>query len=144
MDLDLNTLGTLADNHLPGLLFVTVSGSHLYGFSSLDSDVDLRGTFLSPLENIVGLIPTQETVERKLNLGGVEVELVAHEARSTCTCCVGTTATFWNRSFRRSWCAARRSYPGFGRWRRNASPVVATGTTAGSSSRSANCSTRRT
>ena len=42
MNLDLNALGALADAHLPGALFVTVSGSHLYGFSSLDSDVDLR------------------------------------------------------------------------------------------------------
>ena len=27
------------------LLFVTISGAHLYGFSSADSDYDLRGSF---------------------------------------------------------------------------------------------------
>jgi len=80
MNLDLNALGALANAHLPGALFITVSGSHLYGFSSADSDIDLRGAFLAPLDNVVGLIPAPETVERELDLGGVEVELVAHEA----------------------------------------------------------------
>ncbi len=30
------------------LLFVTVSGAHLYGFPSLDSGYDLRGVHLLP------------------------------------------------------------------------------------------------
>ena len=43
MSLDLAGLAELARTHLPGALFVTVSGAHLYGFPSTDSDVDLRG-----------------------------------------------------------------------------------------------------
>ena len=35
------------------LLFVTISGAHLYGFPSPDSDYDLRGVHLLPLEEIV-------------------------------------------------------------------------------------------
>jgi predicted nucleotidyltransferase len=72
-------LAELARAELPGALFVTVSGSHLYGFSSADSDIDLRGCFLAPLEDHLGLIPPAETRERKLTLNGAEVELVAHE-----------------------------------------------------------------
>ena len=33
-------------------LFVTVSGAHIYGFNSPDSDVDLRGCHQLPLEAI--------------------------------------------------------------------------------------------
>ena len=46
------------------LLFVTVSGAHLYGFPSPDSDYDLRGVHVLPLREVVGLDPGRETVER--------------------------------------------------------------------------------
>src|SRR5438128_9629344 len=60
-------------------LFVTVSGAHLYGFPSPDSDVDLRGAHLLPLRDVVGLDLAEQTVDRKLDLAGVEVELVSHD-----------------------------------------------------------------
>ena len=34
-------------------LFVTVSGAHLYGFASPDSDFDLRGAFVLPLTSVL-------------------------------------------------------------------------------------------
>ena len=58
---------------------MTVSGAHLYGFPSPDSDVDLRGAHLLPLRAVVGLDLPDQTVERKLDLDGVEVELVSHD-----------------------------------------------------------------
>jgi len=60
-------------------LFVTVSGAHLYGFPSPDSDVDLRGAHLLPLREVVGLDTPNPTMERKLDLAGTEVELVSHD-----------------------------------------------------------------
>jgi uncharacterized protein len=60
-------------------LFVTVSGAHLYGFPSADSDVDLRGCHRLPLRDIVGLDVPNETLEHKTVLDGTEVELVSHE-----------------------------------------------------------------
>ena len=39
------------------LLFATISGAHLYGFPSADSDFDLRGVHLLPLRDVVGLHP---------------------------------------------------------------------------------------
>jgi predicted nucleotidyltransferase len=63
--------------HAP--LFVTVSGAHLYGFASPDSDIDLRGCHLLPLREVVGLDPPNETVERNLDLAGTEVDLVSHD-----------------------------------------------------------------
>src|SRR5262249_22162653 len=79
MNLDIPALSDLAHATVPDLLFVTVSGAHLYGFPSADSDIDLRGAYLSSLPELVGLLPPGETHERKLSLAGVEVELVAHE-----------------------------------------------------------------
>ena len=61
-------------------LFVTVSGAHLYGFPSPDSDLDLRGCHRLPLPALWSLDPpADETVERKLDLNGQEVELVSHD-----------------------------------------------------------------
>ena len=37
------------------LMFATISGAHLYGFPSPDSDFDLRGVHLLPLVDVVGL-----------------------------------------------------------------------------------------
>jgi hypothetical protein len=60
-------------------LFVTVSGAHLYGFPSPDSDVDLRGTHLLPLPEVVGLHQPVETLERPFDLRGQLIELVSHD-----------------------------------------------------------------
>ena len=49
MTLDLNVLAELCEREWPGVLFATISGAHLYGFPSADSDVDMRGCFRAPL-----------------------------------------------------------------------------------------------
>ncbi len=63
------------------LLFATISGAHLYGFPSPDSDFDLRGIHLLPLEEVVGLIPGNETVEISGVYDGLEIDLVTHDAK---------------------------------------------------------------
>ena len=77
--LDLEGLGELARRLDYGSLFVTVSGAHLYGFPSADSDIDLRGCHQLPLREIVGIDLPRLTLEHKTDLGGKEVELVSHE-----------------------------------------------------------------
>jgi predicted nucleotidyltransferase len=77
--LDMDALRQLVDRQHYRPLFVTVSGAHLYGFPSPDSDVDLRGAHLLPLRDVVGLDLPEQTLERKLDLAGVEVELVSHD-----------------------------------------------------------------
>jgi predicted nucleotidyltransferase len=62
-------------------LFVTISGAHLYGFSSPDSDFDLRGAHLLPLREIVGLNAPGETVEISETRDGIEWDIVSHDAR---------------------------------------------------------------
>lgn len=79
MTLELDKLADLARAQLPGVRFITVSGAHLYGFPSEDSDIDLRGCYQLPLEDMIGLRRPVETRDLKLDLAGREVELVGHE-----------------------------------------------------------------
>lgn len=79
MSLDLNKLAELARARFPDVLFITVSGAHLYGFPSEDSDIDLRGCYRLPLEDIIGLQWPQETRQIKELLDGRETELVGHD-----------------------------------------------------------------
>ena len=62
------------------LLFVTLSGAHLYGFPSPDSDFDLRGVHLLPLETVVGLKQGVETFEKEGIDDGWEIDMVTHDA----------------------------------------------------------------
>src|SRR5262245_33625606 len=80
MTLDLPGLADLARRQEPEALFVTVSGAHLYGFPSEDSDIDLRGCHLLPLPDLIGLAQPVETNEHKTMHGGLEVEYVSHDA----------------------------------------------------------------
>lgn len=66
------------------LLFATVSGAHLYGFPSRDSDVDLRGVHVLPAAEVVGLRRGPETKERMWVRDGVEIDLVTHDVQKFC------------------------------------------------------------
>src|SRR5438105_13630191 len=63
------------------LLFATISGAHLYGFPSPDSDYDLRGVHVLPLREVVGLEPGRQTVEVSAAQDGLDLDLVTHDAR---------------------------------------------------------------
>ena len=63
------------------LLFATISGAHLYGFPSPDSDFDLRGAHVLPLEEVVGLEVRDETVQDSRIIEGLEMDIVSHDAQ---------------------------------------------------------------
>jgi uncharacterized protein len=63
------------------LVFATISGAHLYGFPSPDSDYDLRGVHLLPLRELVGLHTGQETIEISEQRPDLELDLVTHELK---------------------------------------------------------------
>lgn len=79
--IELSQLKTHVDQHPFPLLFATVSGAHLYGFPSEDSDYDLRGIHLLPLAEVVGLDGGRETVEKEGVYDGIEIDLVTHDVR---------------------------------------------------------------
>lgn len=64
----------------PTPVFATVSGAHLYGFASPDSDVDLRGAFLLPLRDVLGLHPSSETFT-SAGKSPIDLDWVAHDLR---------------------------------------------------------------
>ncbi|MEU7381624.1 nucleotidyltransferase domain-containing protein [Streptomyces sp. NPDC042207] len=78
--LDMDLTPVIAEQPAP-LLFATVSGAHLYGFPSQDSDVDLRGVHLLPTADLVGLREPEETRSRTWVRLGVEMDLVTHDLR---------------------------------------------------------------
>lgn len=63
------------------LVFATISGAHLYGFPSSDSDYDLRGIHLLPLEDILGFKTGEETVDHTGVHDGLEIDLVTHDVK---------------------------------------------------------------
>ena len=65
-------------------VFATVSGAHLYGFASVDSDLDLRGVHLLPLAELVGLRTGPETLQADGVRDGVELDVVTHELGKFC------------------------------------------------------------
>lgn len=78
--LDIDLKPVVAEQPDP-LLFATVSGAHLYGFPSRDSDVDLRGVHLLPAAELVGLREPDETRSKMWLRDGVEMDLVTHDLR---------------------------------------------------------------
>lgn len=63
------------------LLFAIISGSHLYGFPSPDSDYDLRGVHILPVEEVVGLETGNETIEVSEIREALEIDLVTHDVK---------------------------------------------------------------
>ena len=61
------------------MLLCAVSGSHLYGFPSPDSDLDLKGIHLHPTRDLLGLGNTPETHDLTEDFEGSEVDLTTNE-----------------------------------------------------------------
>jgi predicted nucleotidyltransferase len=74
-------LEAAADDHPFPLLFAAISGAHLYGFASADSDYDLRGCHVLPPSHSLGLDPGPWTIEvERAEEDGFELDLVTHDA----------------------------------------------------------------
>ena len=80
-----NLLADVIESQPYPLLFVTISGSHLYGFPSADSDYDLRGIHVLPVRKVLGLYPVTETIETAETEDGLEIDLVTHEIKKFCS-----------------------------------------------------------
>jgi predicted nucleotidyltransferase len=64
----------------PEPVFATISGAHLYGFASPDSDVDLRGAYMLPAAELLGLHPPSETITID-DKTAIDLDWVAHDIR---------------------------------------------------------------
>jgi len=74
-------LKQIAINQPYPLLFATISGAHLYGFPSPDSDYDLRGAHILPVREVIGLETGPETLEVSSTVDGLELDLVTHDVK---------------------------------------------------------------
>jgi predicted nucleotidyltransferase len=82
--LDLAELRAIVADQPYPLVFATVSGAHLYGFPSRDSDVDLRGAHALPAAEVVGLRHGPQTLSRMWDNDGAEIDLVTHDLAKFC------------------------------------------------------------
>jgi predicted nucleotidyltransferase len=57
-----------------------VTGAHLYGFPSADSDVDLKAIHLAPTPRVLGLGPVMATHDVLIDFEGLEHDFTSHEA----------------------------------------------------------------
>ena len=84
MELPLDELRAVAQRELAKVkgspLFITISGAHLYGFASPDSDFDVRGCHLMPLESALSIVAQRETAEYTGIENGREIDFVSHDA----------------------------------------------------------------
>lgn len=72
-------LARISANQPYPLLFATVSGAHLYGFPSPDSDYDLRGVHVLPFAEVAGLYEKHDTIQVSKVDAGLELDLVTHD-----------------------------------------------------------------
>lgn len=73
-------LAVISEQPYP-LLFATISGAHLYGFPSPDSDFDIRGSHILPVSEVVGLDSGRETIEISEVREKLEIDLVTHDIK---------------------------------------------------------------
>ncbi|MBE9205209.1 nucleotidyltransferase domain-containing protein [Nostoc sp. LEGE 06077] len=76
-----NSLNNIIQQQPYPLLFASISGSHLYGFPSPDSDYDLRGVHILPVIEVVGLEEGNETIEISQVSDSLEIDLVTHDVQ---------------------------------------------------------------
>jgi predicted nucleotidyltransferase len=63
------------------LLFAVISGAHLYGFPSPDSDYDVRGVHILPVREVIGLYEPKSALHQSQVRDGIEIDWVTYEVR---------------------------------------------------------------
>jgi predicted nucleotidyltransferase len=76
---DFGWLEREVSDHPYPIFLAVLSGAHRYGFASGDSDYDIRGAHLLPLEEVVGLAARRDTVDLMYDQKGREIDVVTHD-----------------------------------------------------------------
>lgn len=76
---------------------VALSGSHVFGFPSPDSDVDLKAIHLAPTTSLLGLREPHPTADRLETVLGVPIDYTSNEARLALTGILGGNGNFLER-----------------------------------------------
>lgn len=59
-----------------------ITGAHIYGFPSEDSDLDIKGMHLAPIDEVLGLGKPRDAHDALEIFEGVECDLTTHEAKT--------------------------------------------------------------
>ncbi len=59
-------------------LYLAISGSHMWGLARPDSDLDIRGVYIDPLEKVLSLHPGRDTIEA-LGILGKDIDIQMYE-----------------------------------------------------------------
>ena len=79
-----NQLRKVINNVYHGkIIYLTISGSDLYGFRSHDSDVDFRGCFQIKTNNLLGIYTPKETIEYETYKTDATISQLVKEPHST-------------------------------------------------------------
>lgn len=70
--------------HPHHFVFASLSGAHLYGFPSPDSDVDIRGVHVLEPQAMLGLAEPDDTYELMDVVDGLEVDVVTYDLKKFC------------------------------------------------------------
>lgn len=68
---DVSMIKKIVGEHSGKLLNVTVSGAHLYGFESEDSDIDYRGTWLIDTNKLLGMHTPVDHITREIGINDI-------------------------------------------------------------------------
>lgn len=72
---------TLVQEQVHPILFATISGAHLYGYASANSDIDIRAVHVLPARLCLGLGHPPKTIERMGVREGFEIDVVSHDVK---------------------------------------------------------------
>ena len=79
----INYARKILEKHDVKPIYIMISGAHLYGFPSKDSDYDIRCTHIIPTTKLFHLKKPKEVIEHSMKIDGVEIDLVSFEIEKT-------------------------------------------------------------
>lgn len=79
MQIPYKQLAKISKQYVPNPIFLSISGSHLFGFDSPDSDYDVRGCHIAPLKEIISLHQPKQTIEFVKVIEELDMDIVSHE-----------------------------------------------------------------
>jgi uncharacterized protein len=80
-------------------VYIAVSGSHLYGFPSIDSDVDIRCSHIADTKSFFHLSRPSEIIQWKDNYEGMEIEFESQEIQKTIGLAMGNNSNILEHIF---------------------------------------------
>ena len=80
-------------------VYIALSGSHLYGFPSKDSDIDIRCSHIVDTKSLFHLSKPFEILQWKDEIDGIEIEFESQEIRKTIVLAMGNNSNILEHIF---------------------------------------------